>query len=330
MLSAATVLIHPSQFPDRIQRDLLESLRTRRVNHKFHYDSAKQTQKWLALHEAYSPSRNDPSCTATYDAAFKAAATLIAGTQIQVIGLGCGGGQKDTRLIELLRGQGKEVSYVPCDVSTAMVLVARQTALNMVPDLNCFPVVCDLSTADDLPEIFAGMESRTGAARLITFFGMIPNFEPEIILPRLAGLVREEDNLLFSANLAPGRDYASGVREVLSQYDNPLTRDWLMTFLIDLGVDRDAGKIQFTIEDDSAGLGLKRISASFQFSKTCEIRAGGEAFKFAVGDGMRMFYSYRYTPKLVRDVLEKHGLRARDQWITPSEEEGVFLCSRNS
>jgi len=329
MLSAATVLIHPSQFPDRIQRDLQESLRTRRVNHKFHYDSPKQTQKWLALHEAYSPARNDPGCTATYDSAFKSATILIGADQIQVIGLGCGGGQKDTRLMELLREQGKEVRYVPCDVSTAMVLVARQTASHVVSDRNCFPVVCDLATADDLQNIFPKLDSRTGAARLITFFGMIPNFEPQIILPRLGTLAGTGDNLLFSANLAPGPNYAGGVKEVLSQYDNPLTRDWLMTFLSDLGVDRDAGKIQFDIEDDPAGLGLKRISASFQFSRACEIRAGAETFNFAIGDTVRLFYSYRYTPKLVRDVLGKYGLRVRDQWITPSEQEGIFLCSPN-
>ena len=47
-----------------------ESLRTRRVNHKFHYDSVKQTQKWLALHQAYSPTRNDADCRAIYDKSF--------------------------------------------------------------------------------------------------------------------------------------------------------------------------------------------------------------------------------------------------------------------
>ena len=59
MSAVAHVAIHPSQFPAQVRRDLLESLRTRRVNHKFHYDSIKQTQKWLALHEAYSPARTD-------------------------------------------------------------------------------------------------------------------------------------------------------------------------------------------------------------------------------------------------------------------------------
>ena len=64
---------------------------------------------------------------------------------------------------------------------------------------------------------------------------MIPNFEPEQILPKLASLIRPNDFLLFSANLAPGKNYAAGVKKILPQYDNCLTRDWLMTFLIDLG-----------------------------------------------------------------------------------------------
>ena len=36
MSTIANVAIHASQFPDAVRRDLLESLRTRQVNHKFH------------------------------------------------------------------------------------------------------------------------------------------------------------------------------------------------------------------------------------------------------------------------------------------------------
>ena len=59
---------------------------------------------------------------------------------VHVIGLGCGGGQKDTRLLKLLKARGREIFYTPCDVSTAMVLTARQTALAVVPEKNCFPL----------------------------------------------------------------------------------------------------------------------------------------------------------------------------------------------
>ena len=153
MSSVASVVIHASQFPDKIRRDLRESLRTRRVNHKFHYDSVKQAQQWLALHQAYSPTRNDRDCQAIYEKGFQAAMAQIKSRRVGVIGLGCGGGQKDTRLLKLLKAGGKEVFYAPCDVSPAMVLIARQTALTVLPEQHCFPVVCDLATADDLEKL---------------------------------------------------------------------------------------------------------------------------------------------------------------------------------
>ncbi|HXI73927.1 MAG TPA: L-histidine N(alpha)-methyltransferase [Verrucomicrobiae bacterium] len=324
--SFANIAIHSSQFPERVRRDLLASLRTRRVNHKFHYDSVKQTQKWLALHQIYSPSRNDADCAATYDRAFAEAVKQIKTRRIHVIGLGCGGGQKDTRLLKLLNTGGKEISYTPCDVSTAMVLVAREAAMSVVPEKSCFPFVCDLATAETLPKVFRNGGSPQGAS-LVTFFGMIPNFEPQDILPRLASLVRRQDHLLFSANLAPGGNYAAGIKKVLPQYDNAPTRDWLLTFLLDLGVGCGDGKLHFTIE--AGGLGLKRIVAKFQFSRACSIDIETETFTFRRGESIRLFFSYRYTPALVRKNLAKHGLEVLNQWITQSEEEGVFLVRRS-
>src|SRR5207245_1849124 len=124
------------------------------INHKFHYDSLRQTQKWLALHQAYSPSRTDEDCAATYDRSFAAVVPQLAPKNVHLIGLGCGGGQKDSRLLELLQAQGKTAFYTPSDVSVAMVLVARQAALAVIPSENCFPLVCDLATADGLPTVF--------------------------------------------------------------------------------------------------------------------------------------------------------------------------------
>jgi uncharacterized SAM-dependent methyltransferase len=321
MKSAANVLIHASQFPDSVRRDLLASLRTRKINHKFHYDSVKQTQKWLALHQIYSPSRNDADCAATYDHAFAEAAGKITSKRVHVIGLGCGGGQKDARLLKLLKAAGKETAYTPCDVSTAMVLVARQAALAVGPEKNCFPFVCDLAAADDLPAALV-----TRAPSLITFFGMIPNFEPQMILPKLAALVRSKDFLLFSANLAPGKNYAAGVETVLPQYNNAPTRDWLLTFLLDLGIQPGDGRLDFRIE---AGVGgLKRIAAHFVFTRAARIAVESRRFDFRRGEPIRLFFSYRYTPTLVRKLLEKYGLEVSREWITRSGEEGVFLCRK--
>ena len=325
MPSVVNVAIHPSQFPENIRRDLLESLRTRRVNHKFHYDSLKQTQKWLALHQACSPSRADADCAGIYDRSFAAAAAQIKTRRVHLIGLGCGGGQKDTRLLKLLKAGGREAFYTPCDVSAAMVLVARKAALAILPGRRCFPFVCDLTAADDLPAVFKNL-GPPGATRLITFFGMIPNFEPGTILPKLAALVRRPDLLVFSANLAPGKNYARGMTKILPQYDNRLTRDWLMTFLFDLGVGRNDGQLRFSV-DGNAGQ-LKRVTAMYYFTRARTLEIGNEVFEFHSDDSLRLFFSYRYTPQRVRTILASHGLAVQDQWIARSEEEGEFLCRR--
>jgi len=328
MSSVANVKIHASQFPENVRRDLLDSLRTGEVNHKFHYDSVKQTQKWLALHQAYSPSRTDPDCAAIYDRSFEAVSERIKARRLHLIGLGCGGGQKDTRLLGLLQKRGKKISYTPSDVSTAMVLVARRAAMEVVPEKNSYPLVCDLASARDLPEVVDKL-AVADATRIITFFGMIPNFEPELILPKLSALLRSEDLLLFSANLAPGTDYAAGVRKVLPLYDNALTRDWLTSFLFDLGVEPEDGEISFRIEDDRNVAGLKRIAAYFQFNRKCDVAIEDQRFQFGPEKPIRLFFSYRHTPKIVRSLLANYGINAVDDWVAKSEEEGVFLCKCN-
>lgn len=323
---------HPSQFPENVRRDFLQSLASRQVDHKFHYDSFKQTAKWLALHQAYSPSRTDPDCAATYDRAFEQCISEIHAGEVQLIGLGCGGGQKDTRLLQLLRSSGKRVCYVACDVSASMVLEARRHAVSVVPDLTCAPVVCDLNYAEDFPillkEVTGGLHCSEPSIRLFTFFGMLPNFEPQRILPRLFTIVTPQDFLLVSANLAAGDDYEKGVRKVMPLYDNEQTREWLLTFLLDLGVEREDGGIHFRIEDGPANSSLKRIAAYFQFNRERKITIYDEAFRFGPGEAIRLFFSYRHTPALLKSLLGQVGFQILQQWITTSGDEGVFLVSR--
>jgi uncharacterized SAM-dependent methyltransferase len=101
-----------------------------------------------------------------------------------------------------------------------------------------------------------------------------------------------------------------------------------MTFLLGLGVEANDGELRFAIEDDPAGSELKRVAAYFRFQRAREIQVDAQRFEFPAGESIRLFFSWRYTPALVRSLLSQYGLSVLDQWITKSGDEGVFLISR--
>lgn len=317
--------VHPSQFPDRVRQELLESLKSRRIPPKFLYDSVKLAHKWVRLHRALSPARARADTLRAYTLAAGELAGRLQGQPVYLVGLGCGDGFKEGLVLEQLVQAGCRVHYAPLDSSLALALRARGAALRWLPPDRCQAWVADLGQADDLPQCFETVQPA-GAVRCITCFGLLPNFEPGVLLPRLRALVRRADWLVLSANLAPGPDYAAAVAAVLPQYDNPLTRDWLMSFLHDLGIGDHDGRLEFSAEMDWAHAPLRRLSARFIPDRDCPIGLDDQTLVWSAGQPVQVFFSYRYTPELVQAGLARHGLAVAAQWIDPTGQEGIFLA----
>lgn len=324
-LALASVWVHPSQFPDRLQQDLLESLQSRRIAPKFLYDSVQQARRWIQLHRALSPARSRADTLGAYLQAATQVAGQLHGRAVYLIGLGCGDGYKDGLVLERLLQAGCPVHYAALDASLALALTARAAALRWLPPDRCQAWVADLGQADDLPQCFEAVQP-SGAGRCITCFGLLPNFQPQVLLPRLRALVRSGDWLILSANLALGPDYAAALADVLPQYDNPPTRAWLMGFLRDLGVGENHGRLEFSLEADPAQPPLRRLVARFVLDRDCTVGLGDQAVLWPAGEAVQVFFSYRYTPELVSAALAQHGLVLAAQWIDPSGQEGVFLA----
>ena len=101
-----------------------------------------------------------------------------------------------------------------------------------------------------------------------------------------------------------------------------------MTFLLDLGIASNDGELRFGVEEVPPGGGLRRVASVFHFIHPRSIEIGADRFEFRAGESIRLFFSYRYTPSLARATLRRYGLLVLDQWISASEEEGVFLATR--
>ena len=130
-------------------------------------------------------------------------------------------------------------------------------------------------------------------------------------------LLRPEDRLLLSANLAP-----DGMEIILPQYDNDATRQWLSEFPKAHGAGE--GKVKITLESDGQ---LQYVAAHYHFQEPCVMEANGDAFEFHREDALQLFVSYRYTLETLANTLESHGITIKDSFPTANGEEGVFLCS---
>jgi len=321
------VHIHPSQFPEAVSRQLADSLEKKRLLPKFHYASYRQAQRWLDLHQAYSPSRKDPGCQDMYDRIFQEAAHELAGKPVQLIGLGCGGGMKDLQLAKALAAQKCPLRYIPCDVSPALALTGRRVMTELLAPEAIRPLVADLLESGDLTGFW-----NEGAApeevRLFSFLGMIPNFPPIEILAILKSWMRPQDRLILSANLLPSDDEEESFATILPQYDNDLTRRWLTTAMDDLDIPEDHYTVIFSVKPSEADPVLKKIVAEAVFSTATEVRYEGQQYFFQPEDSFELFYSNRYRPGLVEKHGRQAGLDFYRRQLVASGEEGVWLGSK--
>ncbi|MBC8325721.1 MAG: L-histidine N(alpha)-methyltransferase [Verrucomicrobia subdivision 3 bacterium] len=295
-------IIHPSQSSAQVDSQRAECLRQRIVAAKFLYETPRQADLWLKLHAQCAPSSD---IAAPYQAVAVALAEQWAHVSGTLIALGCGGGEKDRIILNALPSG---THFVPTDVSEPLALKAAEA----VPDSK--PLIFDLAAAENLSGF---IDQHAGPNRIFTFFGIIPNFPPSEILPQLRAILKSEDRLLLSANLAP-----NGMAAILSQYDNAPTRDWLAEFPRTHGAGE--GTVIINIEQDGS---LEHIAARFTFEEACLMKTNGEQFSFQPGDDLRLFVSYRYTQQSLSKILSLYGIIIERSFLSANREEGVFLCA---
>src|SRR5260221_3585356 len=176
-----------------------------------------------------SPIHANPKFARIYREAFAQVPDRLKPGKVLLAGLGCGRALKDLALLSSLKSRGCEAFFAAIDVSHDLV---REWAQKLVAAGagHRRSLVCDLAQTAFLGQWLDARES--GLPRLLTFFGLVPNFAPSAVTRLFRAVLRPGDLLLASAHLVPlpdenGEELSSGMNLILPPSDKPETLAWL-------------------------------------------------------------------------------------------------------
>lgn len=321
-MSVADISVHESVWPSRRRTSLIDCLRRRSLDARFHYESPAQTGAWLALHEAHSPARSDPAVARLYPDAIGGCLSRMP-APARLASLGCGGGQKD---LDVLCACGAS-AYAAIDVAPGMVIEAINRVRAHLPSVAASGLVADLHAIQAIAAWTRGAFRPKGPTLWLAF-GIVPNIPANEIPGFLRALLTHpEDRLLLGANLIPGSNPQAEMGDLLPQYDNETTRRWLVLLPQSLGIPAAPEDIRFAVIPPDGALPW-RIEATLPIRSNCQISIHGECLHLHAAEPLRLFFSNRFTPDEIRNMASAAGCQIAASRIAPSREEGVFEVHR--
>ncbi len=276
----------------------------------------------------HSPIHGNPEFPRIYREAFAQVLDRLPSGEILLVGLGCGTGAKEMDLYASLKNRGRAAHFSAIDVSRDLLVIESAQKLAAAGAVTQRNLVCDLGQSAYLGEWLD--EKGANLPRLITFFGLVPNFPPSAVSRIFRAVLRPGDILLVSAHLAPVQnetpeELTRAMTTVLPQYDNPETLAWITAALehwelIDL-VHPLAMKIG-QIEGIPAFLAQAHWKTNKPFEKW------GQRFSPKVEEPLQLFYSLRYTPPLFDNLWRRDGFDIERLSITSCRQEAIWSVRR--
>lgn len=315
---------HPSTREESLQQEAIASLQANRIDPKFLYVTPRQSEAWRQVFLRHSPIHGNPEFSRIYREAFTKVAARIGNIHVLLVGLGCGTGQKEHELASILRAKDTNVLFAAVDVSQDLVRESAQKLNEAGAEHRC-SLVSDLTQADFIRDWLDRLDDKR--PRLLTFFGVAPNFAPSAMTRLMRTLLRPGDLLFASAHLVPAEnagELPAAMASILPQYRNPETLAWLTAALKAWELEELVSEPEMNVselEGIAAFLGTVRWKSDLPFERW------GHHFTPRPADSLQLFFSLRYTIALFEDILRRDGLQAELLSITACRQEAIW-CVR--
>jgi len=221
-----------------------------------------------------------------------------------LLALGCADGTKESLLLKRLP---KPTSLLALDSN----LTLARRAARRLPAFQKSAHRADLTSSLSLQFLWSRLSPHP---TLITLFGVLPNLNPLPLLRSIRRLMKKDDLLLFSANLAPGQSSHTGALRILPQYDNRPTRNWLEAAILRYHPKLPKGHLEFGVFSDPKQKTLARIEARWISPRKIHT----------------VFSSRRPTSSQVEAWIRSAHMRKLERYLDSLGEEGLWLVTRKA
>lgn len=243
---------------------------------------------------------------------------------IQIVELGSGASRKTRLLLDALTRHGRAASYVPIDVSGAMLRRSALALRRAYPSLRVHGIVGDYE--NDLARL------PPAERRLLVFLGStIGNFTPEEAHSFLRRLGRELSPGDF---FLVGLDLVKPVEVLNAAYNDSLgitaafNRNLLLVLNRELGADFNPGSFEHRAFYNAVEA---RIEMHLEARRAHDVSIAelGMTVRFAQGESIRTEISRKFTAATAAETLGAAGFRLCRWIVSPDGYFALALASRD-
>lgn len=305
-INKAAVLVSP--IAEEVMHGL--SARPRRLPPKLFYDAAgSQLFDQITETPEYYPTRTERAILR------ESAGEMIkqAGNNLTLVELGAGSASKTQVLIQALLRRQLRADFYPVDVSSSALQGALASLNGHFPRLRVSPIVADYT--HHLPDL-----KQLPGRKLVLFLGStIGNFEPEEaeeFLRNVRGSLQKGDALLIGFDLIKDADVLDAAYNDTQGVTSRFNKNMLVRINRELGGSFDVDSFEHVAFWNKRKSRIEMHLES-QYEQTVWIEDLGRGFHFEQGERIHTENSYKFSLRLIRQLLRNGGFKLEKNWTDP-------------
>jgi L-histidine N-alpha-methyltransferase len=227
--------------------------------------------------------------------------------------LGAGSASKTQVLIQALLRRQLRADFYPVDVSSSALQGALASLNGHFPRLRVAPIVADYT--HHLPDL-----KQLPGRKLVLFLGStIGNFEPEEaedFLRNVRSSLQKGDALLIGFDLIKDADVLDAAYNDAQGVTARFNKNMLVRINRELGGSFDADSFEHVAFWNKRKSRIEMHLES-QYEQTVWIEDLGRGFHFEQGERIHTENSYKFSLRLIRQLLRNGGFKLEKSWTDP-------------